>query len=172
MGITISEDDKNVFETILEKLSVPVEKDHANEAKEILNADVKTLDDSKRVLLALSIFETKAISDPKLRNTALYCLAALFKGKLRMAENEAAALLDAYAANLWDCEFIGTKAFVNQIIKQFPDGGSADFAAALKHFLEETEKLLKPGEERTMPMKHYLEDLKQKIDAGMKIGNL
>jgi hypothetical protein len=155
-AITISEEDKKVFKNIL---------GNTDEEKTILNTDVKNLDGNKKILFALYIFEMKLISDSKLRIPAFDCLAALFKGKTSIQENEAAALLNAYAANLWDCEFIGTKAFINQIIKQFPGGGSGDFTGALKNFLKEAGKLSAPGQERSMPMKHYLDDVSQKINA-------
>ncbi|GHU11836.1 hypothetical protein FACS1894151_11500 [Spirochaetia bacterium] len=156
MAINISEENKKEFKGFLE---------NSPEGDELKNV-VKNLDINKKALFALYIFEMNCINDGKLRMPAFDYLAALFKGKTSLKEDEAITLLDNYINNIWDIEFIGTKAFVNQLIKIFPQGGSKDFVNALEKFYNALE--IEPGKERTMPMKHYCDDVRQKIREYIK----
>ena len=157
MALVVSDEDKKVFHTLLDKIRISGEKGNTDEVKEILNTEVKILDGNKKILLAAYIFEMGFFTD--FRYAVFDCLAYLFKAKVPLKEDEVIELLGYYSSNTWDIEFIGTKAFVNQVIKQFPKGGSDAFIGALEGFLAKAET----QEERSMPMKHYLDDVKQKL---------
>ena len=157
IALSVSDEDKKVFQTLLDKVRVLEDKGNTDEVKEVLSSDVKNLDGNKKILLAAYIFEMGFFTD--FRYAAFDILASLFKAKIPLKEDEVIELLLYYSNNTWDCEFIGTKAFINQIIKQFPKGGSGKFTVALEDFLKKAEA----QEERSMPMKHYLDDVKQKV---------
>ena len=165
MAINIPDADKKTFQALLDKIKILEDKGNTDEVKEVLNSDLKNLDCNKKILMAAYIFEMGFFTD--FRYAAFDCLSSLFKAKVPLKENEVIELINYYNNNLFDCEFIGTKAFINQIIKQFPKGGSDNFIGALEEFAERAET----QKERSMPMKHYLDDVKQKIKdylAGIK----
>ena len=162
--LSISAEDKKEFQALLEKINVPNEKGYTDDVKEILKTDVKDLDGSKKILLAAYIFEMGFLTN--LRYTAFDCLASLFKGKVPLKENDVIELIHCYGENLDVCEFIGAKGFINQVIKQFSNGGSNEFILALEKFVQTAEKYLEYYKTSNVgpPMStiHYVEDINQK----------
>ena len=159
METNISKENREEFKCLLEKLDALYNKGKFDEEKEILSTDVKNLDVNKKILLALYIFETDFYTEYLLRNAYFDCLAVLFKSKTPLQEKEAILLLEGFTVNMPFCDRIGTKAFLNQIIKQFPKNVSNDFVKAVETFLE---KFDGQGLASNQSVQHYLDDLKQK----------